>query len=266
MLHATARAIAARGAWPRTAEELETLPGIGPYSAAAVASFCFGGSEPPVDGNVARVAARFGRLALPLGSARLLAAGRELAAALHAAGPTPEVFEALMELGATHCAPATPRCLLCPLRPGCEAARHGDQDLYPLPRQQRAAEPHRWVVLWLEREDRARVAVRGAGAAARRALAAAAVRPRRRRRPGVRRGRPRRRPRPRRRTACRAPRSPTGSPTGRSPCIPSSAPRNRASRSPPPTIAGPTPLRPGLPTSSLLAKLARACRAAFQEV
>lgn len=153
MLHAAARAIEARGEWPRTAEGLEALPGIGPYSAAAVAAFCFGGTEPPVDGNVARVAARFGRLALPLGSARLLGAGRELAAALHAAAPTPEVFEALMELGATLCAPATPRCLLCPLRPGCEASRHGDQDRYPLPRPQRAAEPHRWAVLWLERED-----------------------------------------------------------------------------------------------------------------
>ncbi|HPW54390.1 MAG: hypothetical protein KA072_12500 [Thermoanaerobaculaceae bacterium] len=153
MLRAAAKAIEARGEWPRTAESLRTLPGVGPYSAAAVAAFCFGGTEPPVDGNVARVAARFGRLALPLGSARLLAAGRRLAAALHAAAPSPEVFEALMELGGTLCAPAPPRCLLCPLRPGCEAAHHGDQDRYPLPRPQRAAEPHRWVVLWLERDD-----------------------------------------------------------------------------------------------------------------
>lgn len=64
-----------------------------------------------------------------------------------------------MELGATLCAPAVPRCLLCPLRPGCEAARRGDQDRYPLPRPQRAVEPHRWVALWLARED-GRVLVR----------------------------------------------------------------------------------------------------------
>lgn len=58
-----------------------------------------------------------------------------------------------MELGATLCTPGAPRCLLCPLRPGCAAARHGDQHRYPLPRPQRAAEPHRWAVLWLERAD-----------------------------------------------------------------------------------------------------------------
>lgn len=265
MLHATARAVTARGDWPRTAAELQTLPGIGRYSAAALAAFCFGGSEPPVDGNVARVAARFGRLALPLGSARLLGAGRELAAALHAAAPAPAVFEALMELGATHCAPATPRCLLCPLRPGCEAARHGDQGLYPLPRQQRAAEPHRWVVLWLERED-GRVLLRevrgplldglwlpplraldeGEEPAAAAAGLAAEL--------GLDGG-------------LRAAPTLSHGITHRAITVHAFVrPVEPGVAEPSPGHRWADPLRPGLPTSSLLAKLARACRAASPEV
>lgn len=153
MLRQAAIAICEMGDWPRTVADLGKLPGVGPYTAAAVAAFCFGGSEPPVDGNVARVAARFGRLALPLGSRSLLAAGRSLAIALHDAEPSPAVFEALMEHGATLCVPVAPQCSLCPLRPGCLAARHGDQDNYPLPRPQRTVETHRWVALWIERDD-----------------------------------------------------------------------------------------------------------------
>jgi A/G-specific adenine glycosylase len=152
-LRDAARAIVASGGWPRTARELAALPGVGPNTAAAVAAFCFGDSEPPVDGNVARVVARVRRLALPLGDRRLLAAGRELASELWEARPTAEVFEAVMELGATLCSPSSPRCQPCPLRPGCLAARHGDQDCYPLPRPQRAVEDHRWVAIWVERDD-----------------------------------------------------------------------------------------------------------------
>lgn len=151
-LQEAARVIVEHG-WPHTARELTTLPGIGPYTAAAVAAFCFGDSEPPVDGNVARVAARLRRLALPLGDRRLLAAGRELLVKLWQTRPAAEVFEAVMELGATLCSPSSPRCLLCPLRPACQAAHHGDQDRYPLPKPQRASENHRWVAIWVERED-----------------------------------------------------------------------------------------------------------------
>jgi len=151
-LQETARAIAADG-WPHTARELAALPGIGPYTAAAVAAFCFGDSEPPVDGNVARVVARVRHLALPLGDRRLLVAGRDLLSGLWEAWPAAEVFEAVMELGATLCSPSSPRCLLCPLRPACQGAQHGDQDEYPLPRPQRDTEDHRWVTIWVERED-----------------------------------------------------------------------------------------------------------------
>ncbi|MCX6555414.1 MAG: A/G-specific adenine glycosylase, partial [Candidatus Aminicenantes bacterium] len=58
LLHASARAVVERGGWPQSARELARLPGFGPYTSAAVAAFAFAGGEPPVDGNVARVAAR----------------------------------------------------------------------------------------------------------------------------------------------------------------------------------------------------------------
>lgn len=152
-LHAAARELAAGGGWPTAFPELRRLPGVGAYTAAAIAAFCFGGAEPPVDGNVARVAARVGALALPLGSPALARHAREFARDLHAAEPTPVLFEAVMELGATVCTPAAPRCPTCPLRPDCAAAAAGDPEAYPLPRLRRAPERHRWVAVWLQRGD-----------------------------------------------------------------------------------------------------------------
>lgn len=154
LLHQAAGAIAARGAWPTTAGELALLPGFGPYTAAAVAALAFGGDEPPVDGNAARVTARVLALAYPLGSPELLRAGRAFARELHAEAPTPELFEALMELGATVCAPASPRCGACPLLARCAAAAAGTAEAFPLPRARRSRERRRWVAVWLERPDR----------------------------------------------------------------------------------------------------------------
>ncbi len=154
LLHRAARAIVARGGWPATTRELASLPGFGPYTAAAVSALAFGGDEPPVDGNVARVAARALALALPLGSPPLLRAGRAFARELHAQAPGPELFEALMELGATVCTPASPRCDACPLAPRCAAAAAGTVEAFPLPRARRSRERLRWVAVWLERPDR----------------------------------------------------------------------------------------------------------------
>jgi A/G-specific adenine glycosylase len=154
LLHAAANAIVARGGWPTTVRELASLSGFGPYTAAAVAALAFGGDEPPVDGNVARVTARVLALALPLGSPALLRAGRAFARELHAEAPTPELFEALMELGATVCVPASPRCGACPLAARCAAAAAGTAAAFPLPRPRRSRERRRWVAVWLARPDR----------------------------------------------------------------------------------------------------------------
>jgi A/G-specific adenine glycosylase len=153
LLHQTAQAVAARGSWPRTVAGLRALPGLGAYTAAALGAFAFGGDEPPVDGNVARVAARRGALALPLGGAALQRAGLDLGRALHRDAPEPTVFEALMELGATVCTPESPRCGECPLADGCAARQAGTPGRFPLPRPTRAREDHVWVALWLWRPD-----------------------------------------------------------------------------------------------------------------
>jgi A/G-specific adenine glycosylase len=152
LLHQAARAVVARGAWPTTAEALRELPGLGPYTAAALAAFAFGGAAPPIDGNVMRVAARLEARAVAAGTAALQRAAAALAAGLFAAGATPAIYEALMELGATVCTPAQPRCEACPLAAGCRAAA-GDPTRYPLPRPRRAPEEHRWVALWLAAAD-----------------------------------------------------------------------------------------------------------------
>ncbi|OFV82284.1 MAG: hypothetical protein A2Y78_04555 [Acidobacteria bacterium RBG_13_68_16] len=153
LLHASARAVVARGGWPRSARELAALPGFGPYTSAAVAAFAFAGGDPPVDGNVSRVTARLRALDLPMGSSALLAAGRELAASLHTESPTPEVWEALMELGATVCTPASPRCDACPLAASCAALAAGTPLAYPGPRPTRSREQQRWVAVWLQQQD-----------------------------------------------------------------------------------------------------------------
>ena len=152
-LHRAAQAIQERGGWPATPEALRALPGFGAYTAAAVSAFCFGGEEPPVDGNIARVAARMGALSLALGSSKLLGAATVLAGRLFAETRTPEVWEAMMELGATICGPAATSCPECPLVASCAAAAAGMPLAFPAPKPRRAAETQRWVTIWAERPD-----------------------------------------------------------------------------------------------------------------
>jgi A/G-specific adenine glycosylase len=145
-LHAAARRIADAGEFPRTVDRLLELPGVGAYTAAAVASIAFGVAAPVLDGNVERVMAR--RLALAQDPKR--GASRALLVAAAAALLDParpgDSNQALMELGATVCLPRRPWCLLCPLRPGCGAADEGRPELYPPPRRRRATEIRRLLV------------------------------------------------------------------------------------------------------------------------
>jgi A/G-specific adenine glycosylase len=132
-LHAAAALLLreAGGELPRTAAELRRLPGVGDYTAAAVASICFGAREAVVDGNVERVAARFFGVETDPGTA---AARTDMARRLRDAmgGVRPGDFnQALMELGALVCLPAAPRCRACPLRSGCVALRRGLQSALP---------------------------------------------------------------------------------------------------------------------------------------
>ncbi len=153
-LHAAARRVVELGGFPRTAQGLLDLPGIGAYTAAAVASIAFGEAAPVLDGNVERVMARqLGMSEDPKGSAgrkQLLAAAAEL---LDSRRPG-DSNQALMELGATLCSPRRPKCLLCPLAGGCAAAAEGDPERYPAPRRRREPETHRLVVAVVEEGSR----------------------------------------------------------------------------------------------------------------
>jgi A/G-specific adenine glycosylase len=120
------------GALPEAPEELATLPGVGRYTAGAVASIAFDRPAPVVDGNAARVLARLRGIredaSAPQGRARLW----EEAASL-VAGPSPgDLNQALMELGATLCLPRAPRCGACPVARFCDARAAGDAETLPV--------------------------------------------------------------------------------------------------------------------------------------
>jgi len=141
-LHRAAKEVVARydGTLPADVAALRQLPGIGAYTAGAIASIAFGIPTPAVDGNVRRVLARVLALASPTPG--------ELEAAVRVWLPedAPGHFvEALMELGATLCRPKAPRCLLCPWRDLCHARELGQPEAYPMPRPRKAI-PHYDVV------------------------------------------------------------------------------------------------------------------------
>jgi A/G-specific adenine glycosylase len=144
-LVAGARAVETAGGIPRTAAELERLPGVGPYTAAAIASIAFGEQVPVLDGNVARVLARC--LAEPGDAARAAVRRRLLAAAreLLAPGRAGDSNQALMELGATLCTPRRPRCGECPLAFGCAARAAGIPERFPRARSRPASRRVSWT-------------------------------------------------------------------------------------------------------------------------
>ncbi len=139
-IHRAARLLAGSGHWPLGAVEWRRLPGIGPYTAGAIASLAFDQREPILDGNVARVLSRFAGLEfLPGDGAREGKVYWELAR-LWADTPKPgEINEALMELGALVCVPGTPRCDQCPLRRICRARAHGWTGIVPPPKRRKPA-------------------------------------------------------------------------------------------------------------------------------
>jgi len=123
------------GVFPDTHEGLLALPGIGPYTAAAIGSIAFGLPHAVVDGNVIRV---ISRLVNEDGDVSRSATKERLRLRVQALGEAgaPRRFgqfnQAVMELGATVCAPRNPRCLLCPLQDGCEARKEGVQESRPV--------------------------------------------------------------------------------------------------------------------------------------
>ncbi len=150
-LLACARVVAARGgAFPATEAELRQLPGLGAYTAAAVAAIGFGERAVVIDANVERVVARLFAIGEPLPRGR--AAIREAAEAIVPNQRPGDFAQAMMDLGATVCTARAPRCLLCPLAGQCAAFREGKADAYPV-KPARAARPERQGrAFWIERD------------------------------------------------------------------------------------------------------------------
>jgi A/G-specific adenine glycosylase len=150
-LHACARAVVEAGGFPRAVEGLRRLPGVGAYTAAAVAAIAFGVPVVPVDGNVERVAARVFAVEEPLPGARLRLArlAAELGEQAEARARPSDFAQALFDLGATICTPRAPACALCPWHDPCAARRQGIAGALPwkAPRAERPVRfgAHFWV-------------------------------------------------------------------------------------------------------------------------
>ena len=159
-LQRAARLVAERGGGlPRLASEWAELPGVGAYTAAAIASICFGEAAPVVDGNVARVFARLlgwpDDFRKPAPRARLAEWLRPHIASSRRPG---DFNQAMMDLGATVCTPRAPACGACPLAAGCLARREGRQAEFPF-RPPRRAVPTRVEAAALVRDAAGRVLV-----------------------------------------------------------------------------------------------------------
>ena len=132
-LHACAKAVTAAGGFPCTIAELRALPGIGAYTASAVAAIAFAIPAVPVDGNVERVTSRVFAIETPIPAARkALAAAAASLGDDEAARARPSDFaQALFDLGATICTPKRPACTICPWRDPCLARARGIADRLP---------------------------------------------------------------------------------------------------------------------------------------
>jgi A/G-specific adenine glycosylase len=134
-LHACAVAVRRDhgGVFPDTEEGLRALPGIGPYTAAAIAAIAFDRRTMPVDGNIERVVSRLFAVEEPLPKAKPLI--QQLAATLLDAGDEKsragDSAQALMDLGSSICTPKKPACALCPLNDDCVSRARGDQETFP---------------------------------------------------------------------------------------------------------------------------------------
>ena len=150
-LIACARSVAADGgAFPDTEDGLRALPGLGAYTAAAVAAIAFDRRAVVVDANVERVVARLFLIETPLPAARrAIRAGADAITPGMRAG---DFAQAMMDLGATICTPRRPRCLLCPLAGPCRANAEGDPQTLPVRPAKKAKPQRRGTAYWIERD------------------------------------------------------------------------------------------------------------------
>ncbi|WP_293336645.1 A/G-specific adenine glycosylase [Parvibaculum sp.] len=139
------------GKFPERIEELGKLPGIGPYTAAAISAIAFGRSATVVDGNVERVVARLFDLRTPLPAVKPEI--REKAATLTPEKRAGDFAQAMMDLGATVCTPKNPSCNRCPINDLCDAREAGTQSVLPARAPKKPRPVRRGACFWLTRGE-----------------------------------------------------------------------------------------------------------------
>src|SRR3990170_3451373 len=137
--------------FPDTEEALRTLPGIGPYTAAAIAAIAFDRPHAAVDGNAERVVARLYAIETPLPAAKPLI--KIKAQALVPEKRAGDFAQALMDLGATVCTPRTANCGICPWTDDCEGSRRGIAESLPRKAPKVKVPTRRGIAFWVERDD-----------------------------------------------------------------------------------------------------------------
>jgi A/G-specific adenine glycosylase len=152
-LHACARAVVAEhgGIFPVDVEGLRALPGIGDYTAAAIAAIAHDAPAVPVDGNVERVVARLFAVEEELPAAK--AEIKRLATSLLPPRRAGDFAQSLMDLGATICSPKRPACVLCPWNESCVASARGDQETFPRKAPKREGKLRRGAAFVVVRAD-----------------------------------------------------------------------------------------------------------------
>ena len=146
------------GRIPDEMDGFRALPGVGPYTAAAVLSLAFGRPHAALDGNVVRVLTRVFAVEEDAAKPRTRRGLQHIADALLAPENPGRFNEALMELGATVCTPKSPRCDRCPLRPVCAAAAAGEPERYPV-KAKKAPVPHHDIAVAVIEDDAGRLLV-----------------------------------------------------------------------------------------------------------
>ena len=144
------------GTFPDDETTLRSLPGIGPYTAAAIAAIAFDRHTMPIDGNIERVTSRLFAVEEPLPQAKPLIqklATTLLPEAKGSAGRAGDSAQALMDLGATICTPARPACALCPFCAGCAARSRGDQETFPRKAPKKSGELRRGAAFIVTRGE-----------------------------------------------------------------------------------------------------------------
>ena len=145
-----AKEVAERGGFPQTEAELRELPGLGAYTAAAVAAIAFGKRAVVIDANVERVVTRIFNIDAPILQSR-----GQIRSNVDAITPevrTGDFAQAMMDLGATICTARDPKCLLCPLADDCDARQHGDPARLPVKAPKKARPERKGRAFWIERD------------------------------------------------------------------------------------------------------------------